>query len=258
MAIPLGKEVAQPTRYDPSVLAAVPRSQGRKLAHIRAEAFGGWDDWTAYELCWPDLQGKRHTAVLAFRVPANSPNLVESKSIKLYLNSCFFSPFKSENELLQEVGKQLSNCAGAPVNVRLDASPAVFPEPGADWIDLDQLEASQGELVAAAETSDQFYLTRAFRSLCPVTGQPDWASVFVRCEGPRLNPNSLCHYLYRFSEHSGFHEQCVEQILQYLLEHGQDRVAVCGRFLRRGGIDINPFRTTDVDFSIGVGRLPRQ
>lgn len=259
MDIPLGKQVDQPTAYRPDILAPVPRAIGRQQGGIDAALFCGWDDWTAYEFCWQDEQGRRHACAVTFRVPASSPNLVESKSVKLYLNSCFMRVFGSEAELVGELADQLSRCTGEQVEVELGSSLPIDTQPGGAWVNLDQYRPFGSELRApAAAHAEQLFYTDGFRSLCPVTGQPDWASLYVRCDGPELDRAALCHYLYGFAHHSGFHEQCVEQVLVRLLQTGQQRVAVYARFLRRGGIDINPFRSTDKQFGIGVGRLWRQ
>lgn len=260
MDIPLGKEVAQPAAYDPTLLAPVPRALAREQAHLDPSTFQGWDDWTAYEVCWQDVEGRRHATPLQFRVPSDSPNLVESKSIKLYLNSLFFAAFDDQQALVEEVALQLTESAGSSVMVSAaDQLAELHPDPGTAWKNLDREMPSSGELRSRKPAKvDQFYFTECFRSLCPVTSQPDWASVFIRCDGPELDPAVLCAYLYAFSEHTGFHEQCVEQILCDLVNAGQQRVAVYARYLRRGGIDINPYRTTQADYGIGIGRIPRQ
>jgi 7-cyano-7-deazaguanine reductase len=233
----LGQSVAFPSSYDAGLLFPIPRTEARsKLGLDEALPFVGVDLWNAYELSWLDLRGKPQVALAEFRVPATSPNLVESKSFKLYLNS------------------DLSAAAGAPVSVSLIAptSPQAFPVsvlPG-ELIDgvaitIENYGPPAPELLKsdAQETVEETLVSHLFRSNCPVTGQPDWASLQIADTGPRIDRAALLRYLVSFRTHSDFHEACVERIfLDLRARCAPVKLSVYARFTRRGGLDINPFR----------------
>ena len=231
----LGREVAYPSGYDPSLLFPIPRAGARAELGLAAGAalpFTGHDRWHAYELGWLDPRGKPQVATATVLVPADSPNLIESKSFKLYLNSLNGVRLDSHEAMRARIVADLSQAAGAPVAVAFGLPPLAGADTGAgtgeasgqslDAIDADfdhygppdagLLQADAGAEVVESLHSD------LLKSNCPVTGQPDWASVHLRYRGPRIDRVGLLRYLVGFREHAGFHEQCVEQIFLDLLQ----------------------------------------
>ena len=263
----LGREVAYPTRYDPGLLFPIPRAQGRAGLRLADAAlpFTGHDRWHAYELAWLDGRGKPVVGTATFLVPADSPQLIESKSLKLYLNSLNASRFDSPQALRARLVEDLSRTAQAPVEVTFGLPP-VIAEDTAESIDDQPLEINSygppdaGLLRAdpAAQASETLR-SDLLKSNCPVTGQPDWASVRIRYRGPRLDRTSLLRYLVSFRDHSGFHEQCVERIFTDLLACLQPQaLSVEARYTRRGGLDINPWRALPGEAPPSPARDPRQ
>lgn len=251
----LGREVAYPTGYDPSLLFAIPRAGARAELGLAADAalpFGGHDRWHAYELGWLDGRGKPQVATATALVPADSPNLVESKSFKLYLNSLNAARFDDAQAVRACIEADLSRCAGAPVAVAFGLPPVAEAGTGES---LDGIETDfdaygppdAGHLQADAGTEVEEHLHSALlKSNCPVTGQPDWASVQIAYAGPRLDRAGLLRYLVSFREHSEFHEQCVERIFCDLQARcAPERLTVHARYTRRGGLDINPWRSSE-------------
>lgn len=213
------------------------------------------DIWNCYELSWLTPAGKPVVAIGEFSIPADSPNIIESKSFKLYLNSLNQSAFDSREALRAVLQKDLSAAAGAPVGVRLRSLDEVAEEgigrlPGRciDELDIavDGYEQPRPELLrcdAGRIVEEQLY-SHLLKSNCPVTGQPDWGTLVVDYQGPALDPASLLAYLVSFRQHQDFHEQCVERIfldLQRLLQ--PQALSVYARYVRRGGLDINPYRS---------------
>ena len=255
----LGREVAYPQHYDPSLLFPIPRAQGRDELGIRADAlpFIGHDRWHAYELGWLDGRGKPQVATATVQVPADSPNLVESKSFKLYLNSLNSVRLDSHEAMRARIAADLSQAAAAPVTVAFGLPPLAGAGTGAGEAtsqSLDAIEADfdhygppdAGLLQADAGVEAVEYLhSDLLKSNCPVTGQPDWASVSIRYQGPRIDRAGLLRYLVSYRDHAEFHEQCVERIFLDLLRHcGCRQLEVEARYTRRGGLDINPRRAT--------------
>lgn len=250
----LGREVAYPTRYDPSLLFPIPRAGARaELGLVPGEAlpFAGHDRWHAYELGWLDPRGRPQAATATVLVPASSPNLVESKSFKLYLNSLNAARFDDAAAVRARIADDLSAAAQAPVDVRFGLPPMAAAGEG---VSIDQAEVDIGHygppdasmLQADAAILVEEYLHSALlKSNCPVTGQPDWASLHLRYRGPRIDRGSLLRYLCGFREHAGFHEQCVEQVFLDLQQRCRPQwLSVEARYTRRGGLDINPWRAT--------------
>lgn len=264
MDIPLGKSVQQPKCFSPEILAGVPRAASRKSANIRVEAFTGLDRWTAYEFIWFDAQGKSNVALLDIQVDSQSKNIVESKSLKLFLNSCYYRDFESKAAVEAELTDQLKNIVAGAVEIQLLSPeqaeikllPLAAPGVSIDRLNTDnkrELQSESGEVVHQRLRSD------LFRSLCPVTGQPDWATILIEYRGTKLDQSALLGYLKEYAEHSSFHEACVESIFQDIQTlQGIEDVAVCAKFLRRGGIDICPFRTSTPNFLEPKGRMIRQ
>jgi 7-cyano-7-deazaguanine reductase len=255
---PLGKPAAYATQRDAGLLFAIPRSAERaKLGYADAELpFLGVDIWNGYEFSWLDARGKPRVALVEFRVPAESPNILESKSFKLYLNSYMQTRVPDTDTLREWLSEDLSKAAGDTVSVQLGTPTSK------ESLHLHQLE---GELIDDLPISVEYYgppkpellygnpdavveeslVTHLFKSNCPVTGQPDWASLQVHYHGPRRGRDGLLRYLVSFREHADFHEHCVERIFRDLLAlPDMEKLSVYARFTRRGGLDINPFRTT--------------
>jgi len=255
-ASPLGRSTPLPERYDPSLLFPVERAGARAAAGIAAPLpFSGHDAWTAWELAWLDASGRPQAAVGRFEVPAASPRIVESKSVKLYLASLAHERLESRDALVATIARDLSQATGAEVRVALALPPAYGglarePADGAS-IDAAPLAAipdgpDPSRLTTTAWDGDETLHTSLFRSVCPVTGQPDYAAVIVRYRGPRIDRGSLLAYLAGYRRHPGFHEACVERIFVDLLAACRpNKLAVEARFTRRGGVDINPFRTNE-------------
>lgn len=249
----LGRETAYPAQYDASLLFPIPRKNARAELDLDTDAlpFVGFDRWQAYELGWLDAHGKPHVAVATFTVPCTSPNLIESKSLKLYLNSLNDARFDSAASVRERIAADLSACANAAVEVEFDLPPPAQDAPG-ESLDAQQLEFSsygppQPQLLAAdaGNVVSETLSTRLFKSNCPVTGQPDWASIVIRYEGPKLERAGLLRYLVSFRHHAEFHEQCVERVFRELqLRCKPPALSVEARYTRRGGLDINPWRAT--------------
>jgi 7-cyano-7-deazaguanine reductase len=247
----LGREVAYPSQYDPGLLFPIPRAAARTRIGIDGGLpFAGDDRWHAYELGWLDGRGKPCVATATLQVPCDSPNLIESKSLKLYLNSLNAARFDSADAVWARIAADLSACAGAIVRVE----PGLPPVAGADGESIDALEVDidcygppdAGFLVADADTQvTETLVSELLKSNCPVTGQPDWASIDIRYHGPRIDRAGLLRYLVSYRDHAEFHEQCVERIFLDLSRHCRCHwLEVEARYTRRGGLDINPRRTT--------------
>ena len=253
---PLGKVSENPQQYSPNLLFPIKRSDNRaKLGIKESLPFFGVDIWNAYELSWLNTKGKPQIALATFMVPANSPNIIESKSWKLYLNSLNHHRIASEATLIQLLSKDLSEAAGATVNVQLH-KPEKISQLGMkelegkllDRLDLeiDPHQEPQADLLKthdALGVVEETLVTHLLRSNCPVTGQPDWASVQITYVGATIDEESLLRYLIAFREHQEFHEHCVEKIYMDIKEKCRpSKLSVYARYTRRGGIDINPFR----------------
>lgn len=255
----LGREVAYPSHYDPSLLFPIPRAPARAELGLadasppNALPFIGHDRWHAYELSWLDGRGKPMVATATLAVPATSPQLVESKSLKLYLNSLNATRFDEAEAARIRIAEDLSQAAGAPVDVAFGLSP-FSPDNADDTTCIDALEIDidhygppdAGLLRAeASHVVSETLHSDLLKSNCPVTGQPDWAGVRIAYRGPRIDREGLLRYLVSFRDHAGFHEQCVERIFVDLLARCRpESLSVEARYTRRGGLDINPWRAT--------------
>ncbi|MCD9004936.1 NADPH-dependent 7-cyano-7-deazaguanine reductase QueF [Luteimonas sp. XNQY3] len=251
--IPLGREVAYPRHYAPGLLFPVARTLGRAEIGIgETLPFIGHDRWHAYELSWLDTRGKPVVATATITVPGDSPHLVESKSLKLYLNSLNHTRFDGADAVRARVVEDLSKAAGADVDV-VFGLPAMsgIADDSASIDGLDVEIASYGPpdaslLAADADEIVEEPLSSALlKSNCPVTGQPDWASLHIAYRGPRIDRAALLRYLVSFRDHAEFHEQCVERVFVDLLARCRPQtLSVEARYTRRGGLDINPWRAT--------------
>lgn len=251
----LGKDVAPAEGYAPHLLTPIARALGRRDldASILAQC-SGVDVWHAYELSWLASGGVPQVSVGQLCVPADSPNMVESKSLKLYFNSLNSSHFASPEAFCALVERDLSQVAGAPVGLSLmDVDMAPVNSAGAKALCLDHLQPTpipQSPDVSllrltGASAHNQSVYSHLMRSLCPVTGQPDWATLWLRYSGPEIDPASLLAYVLGFREHQEFHEQCIERIFCDVYRAcSPTQLEVQGSYLRRGGLDINPYRST--------------
>ncbi|MDR3411982.1 MAG: NADPH-dependent 7-cyano-7-deazaguanine reductase QueF [Formivibrio sp.] len=252
---PLGKAVTYQTEYSPSLLFPIPRATKREEIGITdTPPFMGMDIWNAYELSWLNARGKPRVALARFLIPADSPNMIESKSFKLYLNSFNQTRLPNEAELTDCLTRDLSTAAGKPVSVDL-VLPELFSKQRIidlegyciDNLDI-EVETYQPspELLRCESLPpvEEVLVSNLLKSNCLVTGQPDWASVQIRYFGTPINREYLLKYLISFRNHNEFHEQCVERIFMDILRHCQPlRLAVYARYTRRGGLDINPWRS---------------
>ena len=253
-AAPLGHPVSPPDRYAPDVLFAVPRGPQRAaLGFGSSLPFTGVDVWTAYELTWLDANGKPQVALATLEFPFDSPSLVESKSMKLYLGSFAQTQHGGLTEVAGAIERDLSRVAGARVGVTL-RGPAAFGGqairelPGESLDDMavafDAYDVTPAFLETRGGAAEETLTTRLFRSVCPVTAQPDIASIQLGYRGPRIDREGLLRYLVSYRCHAGFHEHCVERIFVDVLSRCRcEALTVLARFTRRGGLDINPFRT---------------
>lgn len=248
----LGREVAYPRQYDPALLFPIPRAAGRQgLPLAGALPFVGHDRWHAYELSWLDARGKPVVATATLTVPASTPNLVESKSLKLYLNSLNGARFDAAEAARATIATDVSRAAGGPVEVAVGLPPL---SDAADAVAIDDLDVAIDRYgppdptlldTAGDDIAEETLRSALLKSNCPVTGQPDWATLDIAYRGPRIDRASLLRYLVSFREHAGFHEQCVEQIFVDLLARCRPQaLSVEARYTRRGGLDINPWRGT--------------
>ncbi len=271
-ASPLGKPATYATQYDSSLLFPMARQTKRDELGISGTLpFFGIDIRNAYEVSWLNLRGKPQIAIASIMVPADSPNIVESKSLKLYLNAFNQTRLGGSDALLELLRADLSAGFGAPVQISLTA-PEAFEQLRMSELDgllLDRLDIevdrySPEPLLLKANQEEaaveETLLSHLLKSNCLVTGQPDWGSVQVHYVGAPIDQEGLLRYLIGFREHHEFHEQCVERIFMDVLRQCRpQKLAVYARYTRRGGIDINPWRS---NFSTGKrppnGRNARQ
>ena len=266
---PLGKPAEYRDRYDPGLLFAIERAPQRAALGIgHALPFSGADLWTAYELSWLDARGKPEVAIARFRVPAGSPCIVESKSLKLYLNAFSQTPFDSAAAVKRTIAADLGRAFGVAVAVEV-IGPRGFARLRLDELAGESIDdvavevrdySPQPDLLAAVgPVVEEALVSQLFKSNCPVTGQPDWGAVQVGYRGPRIDRAGLLRYLVSFRQHAGFHEDCVERIFVDLRARCRtDKLTVYARFTRRGGIDINPFRSDWESAPEDAGRGARQ
>jgi 7-cyano-7-deazaguanine reductase len=266
----LGQQSAYISQYDPSLLEPLPRLGNREEIGISGKLpFYGEDIWNAYEISWLNPQGKPQVALGEFRIPCASPFLVESKSLKLYLNSFNQSQYKNLHEVSTIIAQDLSQACGLPVSVMLtepkDYTDSLYTGlPGKNLDDLEincatyqpssaLLQCNLNKAVSEILTSD------LLKSNCPVTGQPDWGSVQISYTGPQIDRASLLSYIVSFREHNEFHEHCVERIfIEIMKQCLPTELTVYARYIRRGGLDINPYRSTQASRICPNIRLVRQ
>ena len=272
----LGQEITYPTQYAPEILFPIARAPSRQAYADLVGISQGMDWWHAFELSWLDEQFKPQVAIGRLHVPANSPFLIESKSLKLYFNSLNFKCFANRQAFIDCVVKDLSHTANADIKLALydaDALTVSEPqgiclddftprgmsiEPDASLLKFDDVNHTDSSLSNSQVMEVSLY-SHLLRSNCPVTGQPDWGTVFIRYEGIKPCYSSLLAYIISFRQHSGFHEQCVEQIFADIWQQlNPSRLMVYAAYTRRGGLDINPCRVSDMSWLPSPIRLARQ
>ena len=288
----LGEQTTDyPTEYSPETLYPIARSMGRDAIGWQDDKLTvGVDWWQAFEISWLNPQGISQVAIARFSIPASSPSIVESKSLKLYLNSINFTEFASWNDVQALIAKDLSACLQTDVQVALFglnddlngnetelliAQPdgicidealadstdkiALTEHPDASLLSTNEVEASD-ENVASDGTQPYIFYSNLLRSNCPVTNQPDWGTLAVSITTDKpFNNADMLRYILSFRQHNGFHEQCVEQIFADLSQYYQpSELMVRAWYTRRGGIDINPCRVSDISLLPTPSRLIRQ
>ncbi len=256
---PLGKASSYIDQYDVSLLFPIPRAGKRTEIGLGDSAtipFFGADMWTAYEVSWLNARGKPQVALAHITVPCESPNIIESKSFKLYLNSLNGSVLADFEAVTAIMRQDLSAAVGANVGVRL-LKPESFDAQAIhelDGLNLDRLDIDCTSYTPAPELLkleaeeipvSEVLVSHLLKSNCLVTGQPDWASVQMSYSGRAINQEGLLQYLVSFRNHNEFHEQCVERIFMDIWTRCKpSRLSVYARYTRRGGLDINPYRTS--------------
>jgi 7-cyano-7-deazaguanine reductase len=273
----LGKSSAYVDQYDASLLFPIARAGKRaELGLAGAPPFLGADMWTAYELSWLNLRGKPQVALAHFTVPCESHNIIESKSLKLYLNSFNNSRFASTDAVKERLRADLSEAVWrgadrvATIGLRIVPPELFDQEPiyELDGLSLDRLDVECTRFTPAPELLKvlpdeapvtEVLVSNLLKSNCLVTGQPDWGSVQISYTGAAIDQEGLLQYLVSFRNHNEFHEQCVERIFMDIWTRCRPiKLAVYARYTRRGGLDINPFRTSSAQALPQNTRMARQ
>ena len=251
--LPLGRQVDVPRHVDASVLRSIDRTAARERLGIAASLpFNGEDVWRCYELSWLRPGGLPRIGVLTLRIPCTSPATVESKSLKLYLNGFAHTVFRGARDVETRIATDVEALTGAAIEAEVAAGtgggqPGDFTSFCLDELPVvvEHYEPDAGLLIPTASVGADAVHTHLFRSVCPITGQPDWGSVAIAWHGALLNRASLLHYLVSYRESAGFHEDVIERIFVDLHAAATaTELTVDSRFLRRGGIDLNPYRST--------------
>jgi len=262
-ANPLGQKTIYLSQYDAGLLFSIPRAIAREQLLLKDDLpFVGEDCWTGYEISWLDNHGKPQVRLAEFHFDYDSPNIVESKSFKLYLNSFNQTYFENEDAVVQQMQHDLSAASGKPCRLvfyqACDAAAlAIADLPGRciDDIDVSINNYEPNPELLKVNPSTQIeggiIYSHLLKTNCPVTGQPDWATVFVEYSGNEIDAASLLAYVISFREHQDFHENCVERLFCDIQQYCQPtELSVCARYTRRGGLDINPLRTNAIDSQI--------
>ncbi|MGV3003075.1 NADPH-dependent 7-cyano-7-deazaguanine reductase QueF [Vibrio sp. E150_018] len=269
----LGQATQYNHDYDASLLQPVPRSLNRDDLGLKDSTelpFVGGDIWTLYELSWLNNKGLPQVAIGDVILPPTSPHLIESKSFKLYLNSFNQTRFESWQQVEQIIAQDLSNCAGEAVEVILRPLSHYTQQPittmQGQCIDEQDIEITDYQFdesyldgsTSPQEVSECLH-SHLLKSNCLITNQPDWGSVEIEYTGKKINQEALLRYLVSFREHNEFHEQCVERIFCDIMKYCQPKkLSVYARYTRRGGLDINPFRSTHLTRPSQMIRMARQ
>ncbi|HEP1898062.1 TPA: NADPH-dependent 7-cyano-7-deazaguanine reductase QueF [Kluyvera cryocrescens] len=267
----LGKTTDYRDTYDANLLQGVPRSLNRDPLGLHADSlpFHGADIWTLYELSWLNAKGLPQVAVGHVEISHETVNLVESKSFKLYLNSFNQTRFANWEAVQETLERDLSACAQGNVTVALYRLDEVEGQPIAHFhgnciddqdieIESYQFNAEYLKGAAGQKVVQETLVSHLLKSNCLITHQPDWGSVQIQYRGPQIDREKLLRYLVSFRHHNEFHEQCVERIFNDILRFcAPESLSVYARYTRRGGLDINPWRSNS-DFAPAIGRLVRQ
>ena len=253
--LPLGKNTDYIDTYAPELLRTIPRINNRKLLGINSDSlpFQGVDVWNTYELSWLDLLGKPVVAIAEIAYSCQSPCIIESKSLKLYLNSFNQTAFESNGKVLATLQKDLSSLVGMPVDIKFFPNSSGMDSNGFEGVCLDDLKVEitdyqvNPDLLKNTSTTGviaESVFSHLLKSNCPITCQPDWASVYISYQGRPIDHEALLKYIVSYRKHNEFHEQTVERIFMDILDRCKpDKLTVYARYVRRGGIDINPFRS---------------
>lgn len=274
----LGQSTSYPKTYAPDMLYPIPRALGRAKLALPADALSiGMDWWQVFEMSWLNSHGISQVAMVRLAIPATSDYIVESKSLKLYFNSLNFTEFDNQQAVKAAVEKDLSACLKTDVTLEIFevniANSLPISAPQGDCID-NALDNS-GKKIAIVSDVDSSSLTVAhqgasdsqlqilhshlLRSNCPVTNQPDWGTLEIQIDSQPIDQAGLLEYILSFRQHNGFHEQCVEQIFSDLTQaFAPKTLMVRAWYTRRGGIDINPCRVSDISLLPSPSRLNRQ
>jgi len=249
---PLGKTATYSGQYDPGLLFAIPRAESRGTLGLGNDLpFNGCDIWNAWELTWLGPNGVPQIATAEIRVPASSGNIIESKSLKLYLNSFSMTEFASTDDVKAAIQNDLGQLTDSDLNIALTTATGESPVEEFAGQCIDSVDAKctvytvdASLLRSGGDVISQSLHSHLLRSLCPVTNQPDIGSVLISYQGPRIDQAGLLQYIVSYRNHNDFHEACVERMFVDILERcGPEKLTVYARYQRRGGIDINPFRS---------------
>ncbi|MCW7762484.1 NADPH-dependent 7-cyano-7-deazaguanine reductase QueF [Photorhabdus luminescens] len=268
----LGKTTLYRDQYDASLLQAVPRNMNREPMEIFPDnlPFHGADIWTLYELSWLNSRGLPQVAIGHVSLNATSKNLIESKSFKLYLNSFNQTHFESWQVVEETLQRDLAACAEGKVEVTLHHLDHFNNQPisafTGECIDEQNIEVTEYDFnrhylqgAAQGPLVEEVLVSHLLKSNCLITHQPDWGSVQIHYQGSKINREALLRYLISFRHHNEFHEQCVERIFNDLQQLcAPEKLSVYARYTRRGGLDINPWRTNNASFVPETSRLARQ
>ena len=241
-----------PNQYSPHHLLPISRAEQRKQLGLQEPLpFAGHDFWTAFELSWLNPKGKPQVAIAEITVPCTSKYLIESKSLKLYFNSFNQTQFTSTDTVMTHIKEDLSQTTHSTITLKLKAVPQTtlrpLPTTGIclDTLDIaiDHYTVTPTLLTVGSEQVDELLYSHLLKSNCPLTGQPDWATIIIQYTGPQIHHAHLLEYLISFRNHKGFHEQCVERIFMDLQAQCQPTTLhISAHYARRGGIDITPER----------------
>ena len=252
---PLGQATVYPEQYSPELLYAIPRTESRAALDLDDELpFHGADIWNAWELTWLDANGLPQIATAEISVPAESANMIESKSLKLYLGSFAMSRFDSDSDVTAAITTDLAALVRANVDVCIhppfSTDAATVARLAGHCLDSMPVNCETYEVNPALLSADDSDIveedlkSHLLRSLCPVTNQPDSGSVMISYKGPRIDREGLLRYIVSYRQHNDFHESCVEKMFIDIMKRCQpEKLTVYARYQRRGGIDINPFRS---------------
>ncbi|WP_392539001.1 NADPH-dependent 7-cyano-7-deazaguanine reductase QueF [Legionella sp. 227] len=268
----LGKKSAYDETYNPNRLYPIPRAGKRQEIGVDPTRlpFYGFDCWNHYEVSWLNAKGKPMVAIAELFYECNSPNLIESKSLKLYFNSFNNTRISSVSELENTIKKDIQERVGAEVWVKIhhmDSSEQFSIQQSLVGDSLDQLDiecsvylVEPAFLSVSNEVVEETLYSNLLKSNCLVTNQPDWGSVQIAYKGKKINREGLLKYLVSYRNHNEFHEQCIERIFVDIMNYCKpEKLTVYGRYTRRGGLDINPYRSTEKTSFIGKNlRLIRQ